>query len=99
MPSYQIELHPTASKELHNLTESRREQLTDTLIELSEQREPTQHPRVKHLEGHAGLFRVRCGSVRAICELQKPNLRILRIGTRDTVYEIIDDIDERRVTS
>jgi len=99
MASYQITLHPTAKRELNTLTSNERDRLTDALTDVAGEREPTSHPKTKSLEGQPGLFRVRVGDVRAVCTLQKPELRILRVGYRSDVYEIIDEIDDRRATA
>jgi len=99
MPRYQPTLHPTAERELNELNPTDRNRLTDALTDVAETREPTSHPKTKSLEGQPGLFRVRVGDVRAVCTLSKPELRILRVGYRSDVYEIIDEIDDRRATA
>ena len=95
MPEYRIKLHPAAKRELTDLPDEDRENITDAIRTVSEQQEPSSHPATKHLDGHDGLFRIRSGQVRAICDLQKPSLYVLKIGDRNTVYRRIDDIDER----
>ena len=99
MVSYQPVLHPTAERELNSLDDSERNRLVDVLHEVAHTRQPTQHEKCKILEGHRGLFRVRVGGVRAILTLEKPNLKVLRVGKRSNVYDIIDDIDQRRATA
>jgi len=99
MASYKPTLHPTANRELNQLAPNERDRLTDALTSVAEHREPTSHPKTKSLEGQDGLFRVRVGDVRAVCALCKPELRILRVGYRSDVYEIIDEIDDRRATA
>lgn len=98
MPSYQIQIHTTAKRELQALDERPRDRLTDTLAAVAREREPTSHEAVRPLEGHTGLFRVRVGDVRAVCSLQKPNLLVLKIGPRKSVYESIDSVDDRLET-
>ena len=98
MPHYQIELHPTADDELGELSTDARDRLTTALVAVSKEREPTSHPTAKQLEGQPGLFRVRAGDARAVCELSKPRLLVYRVGTRDEVYDVIDEIDRRRVS-
>ena len=99
MVSYQPVLHPTAERELNSLDDSERNRLVDVLHEVAHTRQPTQHEKCKILEGHRGLFRVRVGGVRAILTLEKPNLKVLKVGKRSNVYDIIDDIDQRRATA
>ena len=99
MVSYQPVLHPTAERELNSLDEHDKDRLVDVLHEVAHTRQPTQHEKCKILEGHQGLFRVRVGDVRAILTLEKPNLKVLRVGKRSNVYDIIDDIDQRRATA
>jgi mRNA-degrading endonuclease RelE of RelBE toxin-antitoxin system len=99
MVSYHPVLHRTAKRELDDLDASDRERLTDVFKDVAETRSPTTHEKVRQLEGQTDLFRVRVGTVRAICTLQKPELRILRIGHRQNVYDVIDGIDDRRATA
>jgi len=95
VPQYQIKLHPTAQKELDSLLENEKENITDAIKSVAKTECPSTHSAVKHLDGTQGLFRVRAGRVRAIAVLDKPTLRILKVGKRDTVYRYIDDIEER----
>lgn len=99
MPSYNITLHPTAQNELDNLSECLREAITDQLKEVAKLEQPTTHSKVKFLQGHRNLFRVRASAenaqVRAICRLQKPALQVVLIGQRSSVYRNVDDVKKR----
>ena len=95
MPQYQIKLHPTAKRELESLSDSTQATLTDRLSEVSKQEQPTSHPKAKHLRGQDDLFRVRGAGARAVCRLDKPDLRILKVGKRNGVYRDVDDLDDR----
>lgn len=95
MPQYQIQLHPTAERELNNLSDEQRETITRRLKRASEYEQPSAYPKAKHLTGTDGLFRIRAGDARAVCGLQKPQLHVYKIGKRSSVYEIIDDIEDR----
>lgn len=97
MPQYDIRLHPTAKRELDNLDPELREAITDRLTEVATHERPTEHRSVKHLDGQDGLFRVRAQNIRAIGELSKPELRIIKIGQRRTVYRDIDAVTEERL--
>ena len=95
MVSYQPMLHTTAERELHNLSDDQREELTTLLKDVCTYQQPTTHAKVRQLEGQDKLFRVRTGDVRAICRLEKPNLMIIKCGERSTVYNDVDTIHER----
>ena len=95
MPRYDLEIHRTAKRELDALAAEDRDRLTDTLSEVAATRQPTTHDSVRQLEGQDGLFRVRVGRVRAICTLSKPQVLILKVDYRDTVYDGIDEVHER----
>ncbi|AFH22765.1 hypothetical protein OSG_eHP34_00160 [environmental Halophage eHP-34] len=95
MVSYEIALHKTAERELNDLEDTKADRLRDALRDVSQQEEPTKHDKVKQLEGQRGRFRVRVGDVRAICQLDKPNLLILKVGNRKNVYDGIDNIGDR----
>jgi len=95
MVSYEIALHKTAERELNDLEDTKADRLRDALRDVSQQEEPTKHDKVKQLEGQRGRFRVRVGDVRAICELAKPNLLVLKVGNRKNVYDGIDNVGDR----
>lgn len=95
MVSYEPLLHRTAERELDELPRGDRERLTSVLRDVAQTRSPTQHQKVRDLEGQDGLFRVRVGDLRAICALEKPSLLILKVGYRKEVYECVDCVDER----
>lgn len=95
MVAYEPVLHVKAQRELQALPDDSRDRITSLLKDIASYESPTTHSKCRHLEGHKQLFRVREGGVRAICKLEKPQLLILKIGERDTVYDGIDDIGER----
>jgi mRNA-degrading endonuclease RelE of RelBE toxin-antitoxin system len=94
--SYEIALHKTAERELNDLEDTKANRLRDALRDVSRHEQPTQHDKVKQLEGQRGRFRVRVGDVRAICVLVKPRLYVLKAGNRKNVYEDIDRVIEKR---
>jgi len=99
VPSYDITLHPTAQNELNNLSDSLQEAIKEQLEDVAQLEQPTEHSKVKFLQGHKNLFRVRASAenaqVRAICRLSKPNLQVVLIGQRNTVYRDVDDVKQR----
>ena len=98
MPSYEPTIHRTAKRELDALDTDEREQLTDAIVDVSGHRKPTEHSSVTILEGQDGLYRLRVGDLRAVLQLDKPELKVLRVGHRANVYDMIDEIDERRAS-
>lgn len=100
MPSYEIELHQRASRELADVPAEPRDRLTDCLVEMSEQRQPTRHPNVKQLSGQGGLFRVRIDNWRAIAERVDDRLLVYAVGKREQIYSLLDDggMEGRRVS-
>jgi Cytotoxic translational repressor of toxin-antitoxin stability system len=92
--SYNVRLHPSANEELTDLPGDTRDRMTDTLHEVAGNRSPTQHTRVKQMQG-PDLYRVRVGEYRAVLSLDKPDLLVLRIGERATVYREQGDIGKR----
>lgn len=98
MPQYDLVCHPTAKRELDSLPPEMQTQVRERLADVAATEQPTSHEKVKHLKGTTGLFRVRIGDVRAVCELSKPELQVLRIGKRNGVYDVIDDIREERLS-
>lgn len=99
MPQYQLAIHTSAKRELDAMTDADRERLTDAIAEVAHERKPTAHASVRLLEGQDGLYRLRVGDMRAVLELDRPALRVLRVGHRADVYDGIDDITERRASA
>lgn len=93
MVSYNILLHRRADRTLDNLKPAAQEKLTALLEEVAKMEQPSHHEKAKQLQGQPGMFRVRTGDYRAICELSKPDLLVHRCGNRKHVY---DDVDELR---
>lgn len=85
--AYLITIDPAAKRELDKVKADVADKLTERISEASERRQPTSHPKVKHLSGGDGLFRVRAEGYRAICQLEKPELQVLLVGKRRTVYD------------
>lgn len=88
MPSYRLTLRPCAENALNTLSESLQTRFRTVFTEIAEHRQPTDHPKcevLKHTE--ETLYKIRVGGYRAIARLDKPELQILKIGERETVYE------------
>jgi mRNA-degrading endonuclease RelE of RelBE toxin-antitoxin system len=84
---YEIILHETAERELNDLPDDVRDDLTRQIKEASNLKQPTEHSNVKPLRDTNGLFRFRVGSYRAVGDLDLPHLRILAVGERDGFYK------------
>ena len=99
MVRYTTTIHTTAKRELDDLDDDERERLTDAIVDVAEHRQPTQHSSVTILEGQDGLYRLRVGDLRAVLQLDQPELKVLRVGHRANVYDVIDEIDDRRASA
>ena len=99
MVRYTTTIHTTAKRELDDLDDDERNRLTDAIVDVAEHRQPTQHSSVTILEGQDGLYRLRVGDLRAVLQLDQPELKVLRVGHRANVYDVIDEIDDRRASA
>jgi len=99
VPTYDLVIHTAAKRELSGLDSGPRDRLTELLTDIASEREPSSHEKTKALKGTDGLLRVRTGDVRAIVELDKPTLKVLSCGHRRTVYDVVDEIDDRRASA
>ena len=99
MVRYTTTIHTTAKRELDGLDDDERDRLTDAIVDVAEHRQPTQHSSVTILEGQDGLYRLRVGDLRAVLQLDQPELKVLRVGHRANVYDVIDEIDDRRASA
>ena len=99
MVRYTTTIHTTAKRELDKLDTDERERLTDAIVDVAEHRKPTDHNSVVILEGQDGLYRLRVGDLRAVLQLDQPELKVLRVGHRANVYDVIDEIDDRRASA
>ena len=99
MVRYTTTIHTTAKRELDKLDTDERERLTDAIVDVAGHRKPTDHNSVVILEGQDGLYRLRVGDLRAVLQLDQPELKVLRVGHRANVYDVIDEIDDRRASA
>ncbi len=95
-PRYKPVLHEKADQELQQLTKTERDAISDVIMDVCETRSPTTHEKVKHLAGQDDAFRIRSGEIRAVGVLDKPMIKIVKIGRRNGVYNDIDtDLNQR----
>ncbi len=97
-PRYKPVLHESADRELQQLTDQERDKISSVIMNVCETRSPTTHEKVKHLAGQDDAFRIRVGEIRAVGVLDKPMIKILKIGTRDKVYADIDEMLATRLS-
>ncbi len=83
---YRLEYRRSVKKELRNLNTRDRRAVVRKIEELA--RQPRPDGSVK-LKGSQDLFRVRCGEVRVVYQLQKQVLVVIviRVGHRREVYK------------
>jgi len=99
MTRYEPVIHESAQRELNDLPTDQRERLTDAIADAAGRRKPSSHEKVRQMETETSLLRVRAGEVRAVVELQSPELRVLRVGHRRDVYDNVDGVvSDRRAT-
>lgn len=99
MPQYNLLAEANAVASLESLEAETAERVRATLEEVAGLEQPTSHPKCKCLtEQLKGLLAVRVGTVRCICEFDKPDFRLLMVGRRDTVYERGSEAVDRAVS-
>lgn len=99
MVGYEPTIHRSAKRELEQLPSDDKDRLTGVIADVAQERQPSGHEKAEALEGQPGLFRVRVGDYRAVLELSKPELQVIAVGHRSSVYDCVDSLDERRVTA
>lgn len=94
MPGYEVRLHRDADKSLSELPDDVTERIKTVIREVSESRKPTSHSKCTVLNNNHSetLYKIRVGSYRVLAELEKPELRVLRVGERSKVYEGVDGL-------
>ena len=93
--SYIARIHISAKRELEACPIDIQHELKDKIIQASELQEPSSHSDIRLLRGCNGLFRVRAGDFRAICDLVSPTLRVLLVDRRSRVYDRVDEAKAR----
>lgn len=94
-PQYNTQIHKRAEKELSSITGSEGDELLQRLRNLKYEESPTNTAYTKPLEDHKNLFVVKSDGYRAIATFTKPEIRILLIGPRRTVYDRLDVAKDR----
>lgn len=84
--SYNLIAHPQAENDLNAVPSSAESRIRETLNRLATIESPTNHPKCIELTNASGLYRIRIGDWRVILALEKPNLILLIVDSRKTVY-------------
>lgn len=87
---YDITLRPSAADALEKLEPDEHDRLRSTLLGVASHRSPTDHSKCELLKNKSDVYRVRVGSLRALVTLEKPELRVHRVGEREDFYERAD---------
>lgn len=94
MPTYTIQVHKTASKELDSLSPQNYSRIKTVIQEVAQTEKPTSHEKCTSLKGQ-DCYKLRVGDYRVLCKLDKPNLNVLKVERRNTVYRDVDEFLER----
>lgn len=94
MPHYTIQLHTSAKRQLDALDRHVYNRITSVLTEISHCEKPTSHEKCTNLKGQ-DVYKIRVGDYRVLCKLQKPELKVLKIDRRNTVYQNVDEFLDR----
>lgn len=91
---YRVRCTSQVLKELHKLDADRQTQIEHVFDDVASTRQISNHSKCAVLDnGHSEtLYKIRVGDYRAIAELDKPMLKILKFGERSTVYDGLNDI-------
>lgn len=92
---YRVMIHQGALRELQTIDPEVARDLRERVLDAATHRQPKTLPCVGQLAGYPHLLKVRGDGVRAICRLVEPELQVLLVGKRRTVYERLD-VAERR---
>jgi mRNA-degrading endonuclease RelE of RelBE toxin-antitoxin system len=94
MVSYDIEMHTECNRTLQQLDHDLRERITDTLLEMSENREISSHPNVDSLDGW-DFYKVRVKNHRILVERDGRKLRVVMLDKRSRVYDRLETAQQR----
>jgi len=94
--TYQVLVTPGADRELDALSQEFDTDGLETRIrDAAACRQPKNHSCVDTVVGRPGLLKVRGVGLRAICELDPPEFRVLLVDKRKRVYDRLDTAEER----
>jgi len=94
MVSYDIEMHAECKQTLDQLNHDLKDRITDTLVEMSENRQPSSHNAVDSLGGW-DFYKVRVKNHRILVERVGRKLRVVMLDKRSRVYDRLDTAAQR----
>jgi mRNA-degrading endonuclease RelE of RelBE toxin-antitoxin system len=87
-------MHTECKQTLDQLNTDLKDRITDTLIEISENREPSSHNAVDSLDGW-DFYKVRVKNHRILVERVGRKLRVVMLDKRSRVYDRLDTAAQR----
>ena len=90
--SRSVWIEKSTERKYKGLNNSDRERLKEYLTEVSELQAPSEHPKVKLLEGpKETVYRLRVGDYRVIFTTEMGKLKIWTLGARKDIYKSINN--------
>lgn len=87
--------HENVLSEFADIPDQHATQIKRTMRDVAREPQPTDHPKVRPIDAHADLYRLRCGSYRAIFDKHLGRLRVLAVGPRSTIYDRLATAERR----
>lgn len=94
MPQYDILVHKSAKRQLEAMQDAQHRRIVETVESISHCEQPTSHEKCSNLKGQ-DVYKVRVGDYRVLIKLQKPELKVLKVDRRNTVYRNVDEFLDR----
>ena len=89
--SRSVWIEKSTERKYKGLKNSDRERLKEYLTEVSELQAPSEHPKVKLLEGpQETVYRLRVGNYRVVFTTEYGKLKVWKLGRRKDIYDSIN---------
>ena len=89
--SRSVWIEKSTERKYKSLKNSDRERLKEHLTEVSELQAPSEHPKVKLLEGpRETVYRLRVGDYRVVFTTKMGKLKVWKLGRRKDIYDSIN---------
>jgi mRNA-degrading endonuclease RelE of RelBE toxin-antitoxin system len=94
MVEYDVVVHHDAKKVINNLPPNDKHRVTQAIKDVAGTRQPTNHSKCQIMQNDRGekVYKIRVGDYRAIAQLDKPELQVLKVSTRQGAYRDVDDL-------
>jgi len=90
---YDVVIEKSQERKFRALDESVQDRIRDVVNEVKQTRQPSSHDKAKPLRGPTGgLFRLRIGDYRLVCEKDMNELKIHKLGERKHVYDNMNEL-------